>query len=204
MALQPDIVLLQEVAWPDEQATTLAAALTGSTGRDFTAHITGLFATTGWQEGLAMLSWFPHRDVSELEYPSAERFCQRVRLDIDGKVVDVYNSHLDPYSAERRRRQIDMAMEWITRFGDVDAVIFGGDLNGIPSSSEIAPLHATLRSAYAAVHGNDPDRIIDYLWASPTLRVENARLTLDRPASNDPSLYPSDHLGLCADFTLKG
>lgn len=202
--LRADIVLLQEVAWPKEQATALATVLRQATSFGFTAHITGLFATSGWQEGLAILSWFPCLDVSELEFPGAEKFCQRARLDIDGKMIDIYNSHLDPYSAERRQQQISMALEWITGFHDADAVVFGGDLNGIPNSAEIAPLQVALRSAYAQAHGKDPARLIDYLWASTSLAIEDANLVLDHPASDDPSLYPSDHLCLYADFRWNG
>lgn len=203
IALQPDIVLLQEVAWPDEQATSLAAALQVGAGRDFRAYITGLFATTGWQEGLTILSWFPCLDTSELEFPGAEKFCQRARFVINGETVDGYNSHLDPYSATRRQQQITMALEWTTEFGDADAVIFGGDLNGIPSSIEIAPLQRNFRSAYEVAMGKDPDRIIDYLWASRSLDVVHAGLSLDQSDRDDPSLYPSDHLALHADFRMK-
>lgn len=199
IALQPDIVLLQEVAWPDEQATSLAAVLQASSGHEYTAHVTGLFATTGWQEGLAILSRFPYLEVSELVFPGAEAFCHRVRLDIYGKVVDVYNSHLDPYSEDRRARQITMTMDWMEEFHDADAIIFGGDLNGTPESAEIAPLNATLHSAYAATHGKDPDRIIDYIWVSSPLDVRAADLALERPAADNPLLLPSDHLALYAD-----
>lgn len=199
VGLQPDIVLLQEVAWPNEQATSLASLLEASKGHEYTARVTGLFATTGWQEGLAILSRFSCLDASELVFPGAEAFCHRVRLDINGKAVDVYNSHLDPYSAERRALQITMATEWMGEFQDADAIIFGGDLNGTPDSDEIAPLYMTLRSVYAAIHGRDPDRVIDYLWVSPLLNVRAAGLTLDCPAVDDPSLMPSDHLALYAD-----
>lgn len=199
IALQPDIVLLQEVAWPDEQASGLADALQTNTGKEYRTHVTGLFATTGWQEGLAILTRYPF-DVAELVFPRAETFCHRVRLDIDGNVVDVYNSHLDPYSADRRTRQITMATAWMKRFHDANGSIFGGDLNATPASTELAPLSATLRSAYAAAHGDDPAHIIDYLWISSSLTVAAAELALDRPAAHDPLLLPSDHHALCADI----
>lgn len=202
-SLMPDIVLLQEVAWPDEQATALAEALQNVSGHAYTAHLTGLFATTGWQEGLAILSRFPLMDFSELQFPDAEKFCQRTRLDVNGRTVDIYNSHLDPYSAQRRREQVNMAMQWIDTFHDADGIVFGGDLNGIPDSHEIAALHTVFRSAYAATHGKDPSRIIDYLWFSPLLTVRAAELTLDQPDSGNPALYASDHLALVADFAWQ-
>jgi len=201
--LRPDILLLQEVAWPDEQATTLAKALHTHTGRPYDAHVVGLFAANGWREGLAILSRFECLDHATLTYPGAEIFCHRARFDIDDRIVDVYNCHLDPYRQERRVRQTTMAMTWIEEAQDADAVVFGGDLNGIPASVEIAPLSARLRSAYAVAHGRDPDRVIDYLWVSPALSIVAADFALDQPADDDPLLMPSDHLALYADLAWQ-
>jgi endonuclease/exonuclease/phosphatase family metal-dependent hydrolase len=201
IALQPDIVLLQEVAWPNEQATDLAAALQMNSGDEYRMHITGLFTPTGWQEGLAILARLPFLGTSQLAFPRAETFCHRVRLDIGGNMIDVYNSHLDPYSADRRAQQITMAMTWMRESHGADAIVFGGDLNGTPNSAEIAPLSATLHSALASVHGEDPERMVDYLWMSSSLTVTAAEFALDQPAAGDPSLYPSDHPALYADVT---
>jgi hypothetical protein len=43
----------------------------------------------------------------------------------------------------------------------------------------------------------DPD-CLDYVWIRGAVEVESARLVFDRPAVGDPTLYPSDHLGLAA------
>jgi hypothetical protein len=39
---------------------------------------------------------------------------------------------------------------------------------------------------------------LDYIWLRGSLRAEACRLAFDRPAVDDPTLYPSDHLGLVA------
>jgi endonuclease/exonuclease/phosphatase family metal-dependent hydrolase len=39
---------------------------------------------------------------------------------------------------------------------------------------------------------------LDYIFVNHRLRVADSRLILNRPAPNDPKLYPSDHLGLLA------
>jgi hypothetical protein len=39
---------------------------------------------------------------------------------------------------------------------------------------------------------------LDYLWLRGVVRAEEARLVFDRPAVGDPTLYPSDHVGLAA------
>jgi hypothetical protein len=42
---------------------------------------------------------------------------------------------------------------------------------------------------------------LDYIWVRGAIRVETARLAFDRPAVGDPTLYPSDHLGLVAGLS---
>jgi endonuclease/exonuclease/phosphatase family metal-dependent hydrolase len=219
-ALHPDIVLLQEVAWPHEQASELAAFLGSSPGSRFAAHITPLITPHGWQEGLAILTRYPLLERDELHYPDAEQFCQRIRLAIGNRAVDVYNTHLDPYSADRRREQIRLIVRWMEAQPDTGGIVFGGDLNATPDSDEIGPLRATLRSAHVTVHGREPTgtaptpfgshrrqqivppRTLDYLWHSSDLSVTGCRVTFDQPDPHDPSLFASDHYGLVADFRL--
>jgi hypothetical protein len=47
----------------------------------------------------------------------------------------------------------------------------------------------------------DP-RCIDYIWVRGSVRVERCGLAFDRPAVGDPTLYPSDHLGLSARLSV--
>jgi hypothetical protein len=41
-------------------------------------------------------------------------------------------------------------------------------------------------------------RCIDFIWLRGTVRAIEARLAFDRPDTQDPTLYPSDHLGVAA------
>ena len=43
---------------------------------------------------------------------------------------------------------------------------------------------------------------LDYVWVRGAVRVVGARLAFDRPAVGDPTLYPSDHLGLVAELVV--
>jgi hypothetical protein len=43
----------------------------------------------------------------------------------------------------------------------------------------------------------EPD-CLDYIWLRGSVVAEDARLVFDRPAPGDPTLYPSDHLGVAA------
>jgi hypothetical protein len=43
-----------------------------------------------------------------------------------------------------------------------------------------------------------PAGCLDYIWVRGAIRVMGARLVFDRPHPDDPTLYPSDHLGIAA------
>ena len=92
-----------------------------------------------------------------------------------------------------------------------------GDFNAEPDEPAPERLRAAgFRSAFAEVHGADPavtwpsglqapamdtdgpPGCLDYIWVRGAARVESARLAFDRPDPVDPTIYPSDHLGIAA------
>lgn len=211
-----DVILLQEVAWPNEQASDLAKTLSTTASR-MTALVMPLITPHGWQEGLAVLTHFPVLENDALRYPGAEQFCQRVRLDISGQALDVYNVHLDPYFADRRRAQIIAILRWMGGHACADGIVLGGDLNATPESDALCPLRAMLRSAHVTVRGHEPAgtaptpwrggsrpmRTFDYLWHSASLAVLDCSVIFGEPDERDPRLFASDHVGLAADFRLS-
>jgi endonuclease/exonuclease/phosphatase family metal-dependent hydrolase len=222
-ALAPDVALLQEVAWPQAQAHALADSLVRATGRAYAVHLTGLLRADGWQEGLAVLSRFPILAGEALAPPGSAAICQRARLDVPGGPLDVYNLHLDPHHDTLRHAQATAVLDWIA-LGGAPGVVVGGDFNAAPTGGTVSRFAACLRSAYAAVHGREPDRTfptpfmdekrgrpgppprpatLDYLFVSPdSITVTAADLAFTAPAAGAPTLYPSDHYGLVADLRL--
>jgi endonuclease/exonuclease/phosphatase family metal-dependent hydrolase len=215
--LDADIILLQEVAWPNEQASDLAETLSLGVASQLSVVITPLITPHGWQEGLALLTRYPVLEYAALRYPRAEQFCQRVRVGIGGGAVDIYNVHLDPYSADRRRTQVMLILRCMRAHEEAAGIVLGGDLNATPESDEIRPLRGSLQSAHVTAHGHEPSgtyptpfrrepeipgRTIDYLWHSATLSVRACSLTFNQPDARDPLLVASDHFGLVADLCL--
>ena len=45
---------------------------------------------------------------------------------------------------------------------------------------------------------------LDYIWVRGAVRVASARLAFDRPDPDDPTLYPSDHVGISAQLEVGG
>jgi endonuclease/exonuclease/phosphatase family metal-dependent hydrolase len=44
--------------------------------------------------------------------------------------------------------------------------------------------------------------VLDYIFVDPRLRVVDCQVVLDRPAPDNPRIYPSDHFGLCAEIEI--
>jgi endonuclease/exonuclease/phosphatase family metal-dependent hydrolase len=44
---------------------------------------------------------------------------------------------------------------------------------------------------------------LDYIWVRGPITVQSCRVVFDRPAVDDPTLYPSDHFGLVATLQLE-
>ena len=102
-----------------------------------------------------------------------------------------------------------------------DAQIVMGDFNADPAESTYQRmLAAGYKSSYAEANGAEPavtwpsglqapamdtdgsPRCIDYIWVRGAVAVESARLAFDRPDPEDPTLYPSDHLGISAHLAI--
>ena len=45
---------------------------------------------------------------------------------------------------------------------------------------------------------------LDYIWLRGPITVDSCRLAFDRPAVDDPTLFPSDHFGLSARIRIGG
>jgi endonuclease/exonuclease/phosphatase family metal-dependent hydrolase len=51
---------------------------------------------------------------------------------------------------------------------------------------------------WEAEPGVEPAGCFDYIWVRGHVVVESCGVTFERPAAHDPSLFPSDHVGLAA------
>ena len=77
----------------------------------------------------------------------------------------------------------------------------------------------SFRSAFVETRGYDPlatfptalvsrsdgwSGCLDYIFVSQAIpKVVDARIFCRRPAADDPTLYPSDHVGLLASLAIK-
>jgi endonuclease/exonuclease/phosphatase family metal-dependent hydrolase len=214
-ALQPDLLGLQEVVYVMQQDRLIGAAGESRYG-----------VIRGWAQrpeyGNSLLVREPLRGVDDARLElSFGRSALRtiVALPDGGASLQVVVTHLHHVvdAAAERDAQAAALLDWIETGPPTDGIVVMGDFNAGPHE----PTHARMTgsgfaSAFAAANGaepavtwpsglqapamdtdGDPD-CLDYIWVRGRVRVDLARLAWDRPAVDDPTLYPSDHLGISA------
>ncbi len=216
-----DLVGLQEVSiklGPKNQAQLIADAINqGSAKAPYQVSFTLTREVTKDQEGIAILSRLPVKSFESVALPGPWRVAQMVTVEIEGRLLGFANTHLHhvPWRDESiRLPQAEFFMEWVN--GQSFPCVMSGDYNAEPQSSTVLKVKETHRSAYETAHGKEPDftcptplvkpfhdvpDTIDFLfYASEALRVTGCELIGTEPDPHDPTLYASDHFGLCAEF----
>ena len=124
--------------------------------------------------------------------------------------------HLGPGEAIRDE-QTALILDWLAEAPEATATLLMGDFNADPAEpSPVRLRDAGFRSAYEEANGAEPavtwpsglispamdtdgdPECLDYIWLRGTVHPTSARLVFDRPDPDDPTLYPSDHLGIAA------
>ena len=213
-ALQPDFLGLQEVVFVMQQDRVIGAA-----GEGQYAAVRGWAGRPEYGNSLLVRQPLVARDHDRLDLGLA-RAAHRAVVDLPaGGAVTVAVTHLHhlPADKQAREQQAGALLEWLAAGAPTDAVVVMGDFNAQPDEpTYVRMVAAGFRSAYAEANGREP-RItwpsglqapamdtdgppgcLDYIWLRGAVRVTESRLVFDRPHPDDPTLYPSDHLGLAA------
>jgi beta-glucosidase len=221
LALRPDLLCLNEVAVPQDTGRWLwrEAAAAGLSYAYLQQRKPG---DEGEREGQAILSRFPVLESDWLDYRTRNRIAQVARLDVEGAALDVYLTHLHhvPAEAGLRQFQVQQLLAWVGRREGATASVVCGDFNATPDSTP-AQLMATaftasqeeptfptgLREQGWVDRGDgEPFRhlflCLDYVWYRPPLRLVATGRCFDRPAGDDATLWPSDHVGVWADLEI--
>ena len=217
-ALQPDLLALQEVVYVMQQDRLLGAA-----GEGRYAAVRGWAGRPEYGNSLLVREPILATDVERLDL-GLRRAAHRVRIALPGgstAIVVVTHLHHEVDGAAERDRQAAARLEWLADAPVADATIAMGDFNADPAErTAIRMRDAGFRSAYAEANGSDPavtwpsglqapamdtdgdPGCLDYIWVRGAVRVASARLAFDRPDPEDPTLYPSDHLGISAHIEV--
>lgn len=218
--LEPDVIGLQELRhFFPSQAKWIAREVGSRTARAHWLHTTYKSGLWWFWEGIGILSRLPILERGGLRLTGQNRVANYTRLRLpDGAVLDVYNTHLATGGKELKKAQVQAVLQWMARRPGTPQVLVG-DFNAAPSSPSIAYACQTLRSACVLANGAEPARtvptplrrtadpswgvVMDYIFVNGAVDVHEARVTFDRPAADDPSLYASDHFGLAATISVR-
>jgi len=215
-ALQPDLLGLQECVFSVGQDRVLGAAGAGR----YEIH-------QGWagrpEYGNSALLRSPLTCAADgpPERLDLGRNRSALRVPVVARGMDVafVVTHLHHVPADEgvREEEARALVAWLAERPAEGGTIVVGDFNAEPVEPAYRVMvEAGYRSAFAEANGVEPavtwpsgiqapgmdvdgePGCLDYIWLTDPLRAATSRLAFDRPAVDDPTLYPSDHLGLVA------
>jgi endonuclease/exonuclease/phosphatase family metal-dependent hydrolase len=218
-ALQPDLLGLQECVFAVEQDRLLGAAGIGR----YEAH-RGWAGRPEYGNSVLVKASLAAGGAPERLDLGHKRCALRVPLTAaDGVELAMVVTHLHhlPADEEVREGQARELVAWLTTRPAPGGTVVVGDFNAEPVEATYRVMvDAGFRSAFAEANGEEPavtwpsgiqapgmdtdgdPGCLDYIWLRGPLRATACRLVFDRPAVGDPTLYPSDHLGLVAQVTV--
>jgi len=216
--LKPDIQALNELHVPTKSGRWLQAAVTERTGERYSFFRQPKAGTDGETQAEGLLTRLPVVESASLDYQSHDCVAMVARFEIDRRIVDVYVTHLIAARVgdEARQEQATKLLNWTRTRNDSDASIICGDFNAAPDQRSIHIMLSAYRltqiapTAFTPLQDGDGkpthpewerfDRCIDYIWISKGIEVEATGLCYNKPAADDPTLWPSDHVGVWADL----
>ena len=153
-ALAPDLIALQEVRLPLNPAGWLADRL----GFPY-LHLTPKTGFERSREAIAILSRLPFENQGMVDLKGQHRVAQYVQVRAGNHPVVVANGHFywQPGESGVRLRQVERLLERLKSIpGDPPCVVCG-DFNSTPETGAIQTMRQRFVSAYAAIHGDEPE-----------------------------------------------
>jgi endonuclease/exonuclease/phosphatase family metal-dependent hydrolase len=228
--ISPEFVTLQEVPWT---RTTRSAAryLAEETGMNYVyLPANGNRWTIFFEEGVAILSKFPLKDVEFVElFPRAEFFEHRVALKTTavapwGK-IHIVSTHLTNGDPKINQLQAQNLYQYVSGIKDGN-VIVAGDFNATENSPQIKFLDNEWIDTYRKVNpylpgftccvkqliaspvDNNLEKRIDFIFMAPDkvnpspIVIESQRVMVLPYWVGNQQLWASDHIGVLSKFRV--
>lgn len=151
-AQQADLIGLQEVKLPEDNSAWLAQQLN--------MPYVQLVPYKGLDNyGAAILSRYPFRQQDTLDLESQGRVAQYVQVEVDSQPLVFCNGHYYWYPGPnpKRVKQVQLLLDWLGKLPPDMPIVAVGDFNGMPETPAIALMRERFTSAYAAIHGHEPE-----------------------------------------------
>lgn len=222
---QPDLISLQEIFLPIGQAKWLLgqvnSRISGSSKRPYQlVQRRRRHLVQGYYEGIGIMSKLPivSKDLISLGYGG--RIALRATVEVAGKEpLDFVAVHLHHVANEyeAREEQVLRLVGWLKDRNPAPLQIVAGDFNELPDGPAMRLMRQSYRSAFVIHRGRDPiatfptalqpdinwSGCLDYIFVSAAVKdVKEAAIFCKTPSSSDPTLYPSDHVGLIATVAV--
>lgn len=221
----PDLIALCEM--PQEKVSTFLSGLTQRTGRTWYTHFVPKYS--GTSEGNLIVSKYAFQSANS-RYLSYQRSVAQVTVNIGGRNINFFATHLDHTSSSLRYTQVGELTSWASGFAEPRIV--AGDFNAGPDTSEVLRMTTSYFDSWvemmnvgsAIAYPDNPVGMhtrtrrgrIDYVFysrAASGLRGRVARIPDSRDLNNrnvvvtlgtldDLGVRPSDHNSIIADFDL--
>lgn len=217
-AMQPDLLGLQEVVYVLQQDRLIGAA-----GEASYAAVRGWAGRPEYGNSLLVRAPLATGAYERLDL-GLQRSAHRVVVHLPGGstvLMAVTHLHHPPDAATERDVQAATLLAWFETAPPTDAAILVGDFNAGPHEPAYGRIGAAgFRSSFFVANGHEPEytwpsglqapamdtdgdpECLDYIWVRGEVRVVDCRLAWDRPDVADPTLYPTDHLGLAAHLEI--
>lgn len=211
--LQPDAIALQEVIQKRNvrnQAEWLATQL----GYSYLFVSTDPLGVTK-RYGNALLTRRPvmARNQHLLQPLRDYRTVGHLRIDVDGRPVNVYATHLNERSDDAgkrtRRIQVEDLLRFVSATSGGEPVVIAGDFNALVDAGDLSELRSRYGDSYGSVHVNNdldsvstlnshyyqaPSRIDHIFFQQDAMVAREARLLFDTP--DEGGRWASDHYGV--------
>jgi endonuclease/exonuclease/phosphatase family metal-dependent hydrolase len=219
-ALQPDVMAFNEICIPLQTGRWLQRMVRERLGRPYALVQQSKVNGSSLLDGEALLTRYPVVETANWDYRTQDMVAQVVRLDLEGRLLDVYVTHLYRSRGDDALRlyQVQQLLAWMASRDDVEARVVCGDFNAtleMPSAQLMASVFRptqTAPTAFTPLQDTDGnvshpywprfDRCIDYIWVAGPLAVRASGVCFNTPSATDPTLWPSDHAGVWADLTF--
>jgi len=219
--LRPDVIGLQEVNLTADEGMTIRRLVNERIGgeAEYSIFHMGHQGRAAQSQAIAVMTRLPVEAHEGLDYVLQDNVAQRLRLRLDGgATLDFYNTHLHwpPPAVDIRLAQAKRLLEWTDARQGASATVIVGDFNAYEGEPAVGLMKGRFVSAHEAANGREPEKTwptpvntfdpsppgcLDYVFVDGA-RVLEAALAFDKPDAADPTLYPSDHLGVAAKLDI--
>jgi endonuclease/exonuclease/phosphatase family metal-dependent hydrolase len=211
---RPDVISFNEIMRysSSSQPQQIADRLRSRTGETWTYHwVQKTGASSG--EGECVMTRLDIEGVDDF-LMSYSRSAAMARVNVNGRNISVFSTHLDHTSSAYRLTQVRQLVSWAST--QPEQRIVAGDFNWYPGTTEINEMGRTYYDGWAVARsagdavaypdnpdGNTRNNRIDYVWYSRSasyLSVTRAQVFDTRDSSGH---RPSDHNPLMVTFQVR-